>query len=143
MVEIGPFDIELVPKGSWNKNLYHLLSRSQWEKIRKRELERAGYKCEICGYEGKHLNCHEIWEYDDENKIQRLVGYKILCPKCHLAYHLGFAMAIGKFNETIDWICKLSKLKKKEVMKLVDKVFENHTRRSQFEWTIDLSYEGL
>jgi hypothetical protein len=50
--------------------LANLLDRESWNKIRERELRRADYKCEICGYSGKGLHCHEIW---------KLVGYKILC----------------------------------------------------------------
>ncbi len=70
------------------------------------------------------MHCHEIWEYDDERKVQKLVGYKILCERCHLAHHLGFATVSSKLEETVEWISKITGMSKSEVWKLVDKAFE-------------------
>ncbi len=50
---------------------------------RKNALERAGHRCEYCGYEGKGLNVHHIigkrckeLRYNDNNSI-------VFCPNCH------------------------------------------------------------
>ncbi len=143
MVKIGPFDATLVPKSSWYKSLANLLDRKIWNKIRERELKRAGYKCEICGYSGRGLHCHEIWEYDDEKKIQKLVGYKILCERCHLAHHLGFAAASGRLEEAVEWISRVTGMREGEVWRFVDKAFEEWEERSKYSWKIDYSYERL
>ena len=143
MVKIGVFDATLVPRSSWYKSLANLLDKETWKMIRKRELRRAGYKCEICGYSGKGLHCHEIWEYDDKRKIQKLVGYRILCERCHLAHHLGFAAVSGRLEETVEWISEVTGMKESEVWKLVDKAFEEWEERSKYTWKIDYSYEPL
>ncbi|RLI74131.1 HNH endonuclease [Archaeoglobales archaeon] len=119
------------------------MDRETWNKIRRRELWRAGYKCEICGYRGKDLHCHEIWEYDDDRKVQKLVGYKILCERCHLAHHLGFATVSGRLEETVGWISKITGMKEGDVWRLVDKAFEEWEERSKYTWKIDYSYEPL
>ena len=80
------------------------------------------------------LHCHEIWEYDDERKVQKLVGYKILCERCHLAHHLGFAAVSGRLEETVEWIAKITGMKESEVWKLVDKAFEEWEERSKYTW---------
>ena len=92
MVKIGHYDIELVPSTSWGKSLYKL-SRTKgvgfgrrWLKIRERELSRTGNKCEICGFSGKGLSCHEKWQYDEINLIQKLVRYEIVCQNCNWFY---------------------------------------------------------
>ena len=141
MVKIGPFDATLVPSSSWFKSLANVLDKETWKRIRRRELRRAGYKCEICGYRGKGLHCHEIWEYDDEKKIQRLVGYKILCERCHLAHHLGFAQVTGKLESTVKWICKIANLDEEEVWRLVEEAFREWVERSKYKWDINYSYE--
>lgn len=56
---------------------------------RKRALERAAYRCEWCGFEGKGLNVHHILtkrikelRTDDNNSL-------VLCPRCHKLGILG------------------------------------------------------
>ena len=65
--------IELVPKTAWFSNLRSILARAAWDKLRKESYKNAAHKCEICGgYGKKHpVECHEIWEYDDKNHIQK------------------------------------------------------------------------
>lgn len=65
--------IELVPSGSWGANIRMLMSKEQWHDIRRKEVIRTGYGCEICGISmEKGLHMHEEWEYDDiNNKVSR------------------------------------------------------------------------
>ena len=44
--------IELVPKTSWYSNVRSNVSRSQWDKLRKKCYLNADYKCEVCGDTG-------------------------------------------------------------------------------------------
>lgn len=57
--------IELVPSTSWYDNLRKYTLKQDWDKIRKKAYANYGYRCGICGAEGR-LNCHEIWEYDEK-----------------------------------------------------------------------------
>lgn len=78
--------IELIPKTCHYSNVRTTVSKQEWDKIRFISYAAADNKCEICGDVGtnqgyKHnVECHEIWEYDDENHIQRLIGLISLCP---------------------------------------------------------------
>lgn len=58
--------VELVPESQWYKNLRKQVRPGVWGKLRKEIYAQAGYKCQVCGAEGK-LHCHEKWEFDEKN----------------------------------------------------------------------------
>ena len=70
--------IELIPKTCWFSSVRTTVKKKEWDKIRFISYEVANNKCQICGDIGKNqgykhnVECHEIWEYDDLNKIQKL-----------------------------------------------------------------------
>lgn len=88
-------------------NIYHalqgkgmqprtILKASEWDKLRKECYEKAGYKCEICGYEHQFpadLHAHEVFTTNWKEgyaKFERLI---CLCRKCHLSgIHSGRAL---------------------------------------------------
>ena len=77
--------IELVPRMCWYSNVRTNVTREKWDIIRKECYRKSNYKCEICGDKGTThpVECHEIWEYDDVNYVQKLIGFIALCPNCH------------------------------------------------------------
>lgn len=147
MVQIGPFDVELVPKPNWGKKVSSILGDKKWWEIRKRELERAGHACEICGYRGKppELVCHEVWKYDDLNLIQKLAGYKIICRKCNLIYHLGYAVSKGLRDDAVKHFSELMKVDIDQARALLSSrygmLMSTWKERSKHEWRIDISLE--
>ena len=80
--------VELVPKPLWGQNPRSAMTNRQWDDVRRKVYADAGHRCEICGAEGK-LQAHEVWEYDDEKFIQRLIRMIALCPSCHGVKHFG------------------------------------------------------
>jgi 5-methylcytosine-specific restriction endonuclease McrA len=93
--------IELVPQTSWFKSMREIVSRSVWDKIRNQAYASSNQACVICGYTEGRLNCHEIWEYDDQKHIQKLIGFIALCDMCHHVKHIGKARVLadeGKLN---------------------------------------------
>ena len=93
-------NIELVPEPLWGKSLAKTLKRSEWDRVRRTVYQRQGFKCGICGAEGRLL-CHEVWSYDDENHVQTLVGFKAVCNNCNNCIHMGRAHILsreGKIN---------------------------------------------
>lgn len=90
--------IESIPLSLWGVNLRDKLGPVTWARVRSDCYARAGHVCEICGDVGpKHpVECHEIWEYDGERRIQKLVGFIALCPACHEVKHYGRACAVGR-----------------------------------------------
>ena len=63
-------NFELVPDSCWYSNLRSILSKEQWDVVRKEAYSRADGKCMICGAPSFRLEAHEQWEYDEENNIR-------------------------------------------------------------------------
>jgi hypothetical protein len=137
--------IELIPSSCHFSNVRTTVSKKEWDKIRKISYETANHKCEICGDTGKNqgyrhnVECHEIWEYDDENKIQKLIGLISLCPTCHQVKHIGRAIAIGKGKQAYGQLAKVNKWTPTQIEKHILESFELHKERSKYEWGLDLS----
>lgn len=137
--------IELIPTTCHYSNVRTTVKKKEWDKIRFISYELANNKCEICGDIGKNqgynhnVECHEIWEYDDENKVQKLIGLISLCPTCHQVKHIGRAIAIGKHKQAYAQLMKVNKWSQKQVEEHILESFEIHKERSKHEWGLDLS----
>lgn len=133
--------IELVPATSWFSNLRSLLTPEEWNKIRKGCYKHANYKCEICNGVGPAhpVECHETWEYDEENNVQKLIGLIALCPSCHEVKHIGLAGIKGRHDEAVAHFCKVNNCAKTEAEKYIKDAFEVWNKRSQREWVLDIS----
>jgi len=137
--------VELIPTTCHYSNVRTTVKTEEWDKIRKISYAAAGNKCEICGDTGKNqgkkhnVECHEIWDYDDENHIQKLVGLISLCPNCHMTKHIGRAIAMG--NEKVCYIqlAKVNKWSMEQIQKHIIQSFEVHKERSKHEWDLDIS----
>lgn len=136
--------IELVPSTSWFTNLRSLMTSAQWDHIRRDCYNEAGYRCEVCGGKGrKHpVECHEIWEYNDEYGLQTLIGTVALCPPCHKVKHMGlqlsrgteaFMRSLNHFKVVNDITVEMAEL---EVMK----AFAVHHQRSQIDWEVNVDW---
>ena len=137
--------VELVPATCWYSNVRSLLPTSEWDRLRKLSYEHANYKCEICGGSGldqgyKHpLECHEIWNYNDRTKVQKLDGLVSLCPWCHLCKHIGRANAMGYQAIAFAHMENVNDWDHKKVVTHVAQEFEIFQERSKHEWVIDLT----
>lgn len=136
--------IELVPEGQWGANLRSELPRHEWDALRHETYRQAGFKCEICGGKGpKHpVECHEIWEYDDDKHFQRLKGLIALCPACHRVKHIGhtFHRDPEAGFQAILHMAKVNGWTKDEALGHVDEAMLTWQRRSMRSWTLDLSW---
>lgn len=137
--------VELVPKTCHFSNVRTTIKPKEWDKIRFISYEAAGNRCEICKESGKdqgykhNVECHEIWEYDDENLIQKLIGLISLCPTCHQVKHIGRAMAIGKDKECFAQLAKINKWTPEQIVKHIEDAFIIYRERSQYKWDLDIS----
>jgi 5-methylcytosine-specific restriction endonuclease McrA len=138
--------IELVPKTAWYTNVRSNVSKSEWDRIRSKSYTLANNVCEICGETGKsqgykhNVECHEIWEYDDTNKKQTLIGLVSLCVFCHKCKHPGLAQINGELNIVINQLMKVNNITKNDAEKLLDEAFNLWRERSKHKWTLDISY---
>lgn len=133
--------IELVPQTSWYKNVRSNVSKEEWEKLKKITFSRAGYKCEICGGRGVRwpVECHEIFTYDDENHIQKLVRLMALCPACHEVKHIGLAGLRGVGDLAKAHLAKVNNWSIEDAELYIEGCFELWHRRSCHQWKLDLS----
>ena len=138
--------IELVPKTAWYTNVRSNVPKAEWDRIRKKSYKKAQYKCECCGKTGldqgfNHpIECHEIWEYDDIEKTQTLVGLVSLCPLCHKCKHPGLAQIRGEIQLVIDHLQKVNKYGKEDAMIDLAEAFDIWRERSNHEWELDITY---
>ncbi len=137
--------IELIPKTCHFSNVRTTVKPKEWDKIRFISYEKAGNVCEICKDNGKsqgfkhNVECHEIWEYDEENLIQKLIGLISLCPICHQVKHIGRAMAMGKEKVCYAQLAKVNKWTPDQIALHIEESFLIYNKRSQYIWTLDIS----
>lgn len=138
--------IELVPKTSWYSNVRSNVSKAEWDRIRKKSYENANHVCEICGDVGTNqgyrhkLECHEIWQYDDETLIQTLTGLVSLCPYCHLVKHPGLAQMNGKLGIVLKQLQRVNQISVEEAGAMLNEAFEIWRSRSKNNYTLDISF---
>jgi len=137
--------VEMIPKSAWSANLRSLLTQSQWDKVRKKSYALANYQCDICGVSQKKLSCHEVWEYDDDTGVQKLVKLEALCNKCHLCKHIGFAFTMhyeGNISlaPIIEHFLKVNGIAREEFNMYLLKEINIWAERSKKEWTLDVGY---
>jgi hypothetical protein len=134
--------IELVPSSAWFNNLRMLLKPYMWDRIRKKVYTKYDYKCGICGAGGK-LDCHEVWEYDDKKKIQKLTNLIALCQNCHNVKHIGLSELRGSNGEVdMDKLIKhfmdVNDCGRSTFLEHKRKAYEVWEERSRHEWNLDL-----
>ena len=136
--------VELVPATSWGANLRSALPRSDWDRLRKKAYRLAGYKCEICGGKGpKHpVECHEVWEYDDERHVQRLERLIALCPACHEVKHFGRAETMGQSERAFVHLMRVNGWTNGTAQGHLYQAFDKWRSRSFHQWKLDLSWLG-
>lgn len=134
--------IELVPETAWFSNVRSEVSKSTWDRIRRKCYKEAGYVCEICGGKGpKHpVECHEIWEYNDDTYKQILKGLISLCPNCHKVKHPGLAQIKGETDIVINQLMKVNNIPKTKAINYINESFNVWEERSKHEWECDISY---
>ena len=132
---------ELVPETAWFKSIREVLSRAEWDRIRKHAYAEHENKCAICGYSGR-LNCHEIWEYDDVEHIQKLTGFIALCDLCHHVKHMGRANMLAEegkldFDKVVAHFLEVNDCNEEALDEYMDEVFQQWEERSKYKWTTD------
>lgn len=133
--------IELVPRTCWYSNVRSIVTRKQWDELRKMVAAEAGYVCEICGGKGKKhpVECHEIWSYNGDTLVQKLEGLIALCPDCHSAKHFGLAEIMNKRDLVVKHLMKVNGITKTAVEKHIQQSFIQFSERSKQEWKLDVS----
>lgn len=141
-----PLTIELVPSSSWYTNVRSQVSKKVWDNIRNITYSKAGNICEICGGSGKEqgysysVECHEIWEYDDVNHVQKLTGMIALCPNCHKVKHAGLTITKGGKHLVLSQLQKVNNINSFEANKIINEAMVKWSYRNRFKWKVDTTY---
>lgn len=132
--------VELIPKSSWDNNLRSYLTSTQWDKVRRKCYQEAGYKCEICeGVGPKHpVECHEKWDF--VNGQVKLFGLIALCPACHEVKHIGRAVATGNEKRALAHFMKVNQMSKADSVAYINEAFDIWRNRSRYPWKLEISY---
>ena len=134
--------IELVPRTCWLSNVRNHVTKEQWDTIRKHTFRTARYVCQICGERGREwpVECHELFQYDDVTNMQKLLAFQALCPTCHRVKHFGLTQVKGLEAEAFGQLCRVNGWTEEQARKHVNDQFALWHKRSEQEWSIDLSY---
>lgn len=134
--------VELVPRTSWFTNVRSHVPAAEWERLKRIVSGRAGRRCEICGGRGPRwpVECHEVFSYDDERRVQRLERLVALCPACHEVKHIGLAGVRGRRAEALRHLARVNGWSASDAELYLESCFEQWHRRSNHDWTLDLSH---
>lgn len=139
--------IEMIPSTSWWDNARSRLLKGHWDALRKATYKAANYKCEICGGDGKaqgyhwSVECHEVWDYNPETKVQKLVRLIALCPKCHHVKHWGRTGLAGarQLQEAFLHLLTVNGWTSDQALDHIKAAQEQWVERSRIKWKLDLS----
>jgi hypothetical protein len=133
--------VELVPSTCWYSNVRSNVSKVVWDRLRGQVGAAAGHRCEICEGRGARwpVECHEVWAYDDEAKIQRLERLVALCPACHEVKHAGLASKRGRIPAVIQRLAAVNGWSEEDAALYLEAVFEQWAARSRHQWCLDIS----
>lgn len=140
-------EIELIPGKQWGKSLAQLLPKEDWDILRRKIYRVHNWTCQICGAYGVRVHCHEVWSYNDQKRIQKLVDLECCCEDCHHIHHWGQTIHLlheGKLTQAyIDKLrkhyCGVNKCTEKDMIEHIVEAGEKNMRRSRYKYRLDLS----
>jgi hypothetical protein len=144
MMSNPKLSFELVPRSSWCDNVRSKFNHTEWDRLRKKVYADYQNQCGICHATGR-LAAHEIWDYNEQSHIQKLVGMIALCDLCHHVKHIGFAEVLasqGKLNlkRVINHYCKVNECSVRDFDTHLEEAFRIWDKRSQHKWHVDISF---
>ena len=95
-----------------------------------------------CAAAGR-LNCHEAWSYDEERRIQKLMGFHAVCNMCHHVTHFGLAQILARqghldLEAVVKHFLKVNDVERERFEAHKTEAFRLWRERSNHEWQIDL-----
>jgi hypothetical protein len=135
--------VELVPKPCWWSNVRSIVDPPVWDQLRRKVYRQCGWRCEICGGRGPEhpVEAHEVWAYDDEQHVQRLVRLTGLCPPCHEVKHIGLAGVRGHGERAQRHLAAVNGWTEQQTDAYLLGVFDRWYERNRHIWRLEL--DGL
>ncbi|MBP1950680.1 hypothetical protein [Virgibacillus litoralis] len=130
-------NIELTPRTAIGQNLR---VKPEWEILRKKVYDIYNRECQICSKQDCLLDAHELWVWDEESHIQKLVNIIGICRLCHDTIHFDIAEKKGRATEAKEHYIKINNYDYKEFKQKLDEAREVYQRRSRInKWSLDTS----
>lgn len=134
-------NFELIPDGCWYYNLRAILSKAEWDYIKKDAKARANGKCNVCGRKTTQLDAHERWSYDEKKGIQKLEDVIAVCKDCHNTIHINRTWLKGNIERAEDHYMKVNNCSYVEMRKDLGEANERQKQLNEVsEWKLDLSW---
>lgn len=127
-------EIEPIPFSSWGMSLANKLPPEEWKELRDYTFKISNYKCQICQATMRPLHCHEVWEFNDREKIQKLKALECLCEMCHNVKHLGYSKSQYPkkyIDQLIEHWCRVNKKTLKDFEVYENKIWKQNRRRQK------------
>lgn len=130
--------VDLVPRSCWFTNVRSCVHFSDWDRLRRFIYDRAGSKCECCGFRGR-LDAHERWDFDNTTKVQKLMRIIALCQACHEVTHMGLAQVKGREEVATQHLIGVTGMNRVDAVRHIRDAFDRWRERNRYEWDLDLS----
>lgn len=113
-----------------------------WDDLRRQTYRQARHLCQICGGRGERwpVECHEIWDYNDQGRVQKLIGLIALCPSCHEVKHIGLAGVKGRGEIAKAHLARVNRWTPEQADEYLESVWEIWAKRSRHHWKLDLTF---
>jgi hypothetical protein len=133
--------VELVPQTCGLSDVKSYMSEHHWGKLSREVAEDGDMRCEVCGGRGRQhaVECHEVWLFDDERRLQTLLRLQALCPMCHRVKHLDRAISNGYGEHACERLARVNGWDAAATRWYVNAVSEQWHARSQMHWALDLT----
>lgn len=83
-------NFSLIPRAAYGQKLKSVTGEREWLSISTKIREKADYVCSCCGErhpEPYGTHAHEIWEFNQRTKTQKLKDIVCVCANCHEVIH--------------------------------------------------------
>ena len=132
----------MVPQTLWGRNLRALLTREQWDVVRRAAYEESGKRCIVCGGRGPEwpVEADEAWEYDDATNLQTLKSVIALCPPCHHVRHWGKSMVEGREDAALSHMMTVNGWSRHQAREAADAALAQWHDRSRRSWRSDYGW---
>ena len=131
---------ELIPDGCFKYNLRNILSKTEWDYIKKVVKASANGTCMICGKKTYRLDAHERWSYNEKDGIIKLEDVLAVCTDCHAVIHINRTFIKGDEERAEKHYRKVNACTYAEYRRDLGLANEEQKRRNNVaEWKMDLS----
>jgi hypothetical protein len=129
--------IELVPETSIMSSVRDVITPPMWDALRQRVYAHAGYRCEACE-SALSRRADELWEFDDESHVQRLVRMVALCPECHGARRMDRFGQMRAGRRALEHLARVNRWTVQQAERYRATAFQRWRERSRAWWSVDL-----